>query len=123
MSNFHLKRAPDTAWPSQRAMCGTRDAAAAWERDHTRTLKNSWVRVWCEQGSAFRCEKMDAYMVVHGDDFVTLGDDDALGEVEHVMSSHYTIKSSGDLGAGRDDAEEMRVLNRYVRWNSDSERE
>ena len=42
------------------------------------------------------CEKLDASMVVHGDDFITLGDDDALSEVEHVMSSHYTIEGSSN---------------------------
>ena len=54
-------------------------------------------------------------MVVHGDDFVTLGDDEALSEVEHVMSSHYPMKVRAILGAGRDDAKEVRILNRCVR--------
>ena len=61
-------------------------------------------------------------MMAHGDDFITLGDDEALSEVEHVMSSHYTIKVRAILGAGRDNAKEVRILNRYVRWNSDGER-
>ena len=39
------------------------------------------------------CEKLDASIVVHGDDFITVGDDDVLGEVEHVMG---TIKGSGN---------------------------
>ena len=43
-------------------------------------------------------------MLVHLDDSTTLGDDDALGEVEHVKSSQYTIKVRAILGAGRDDA-------------------
>ena len=67
-------------------------------------------------------EKMDAFMMVHGDDFIALGDDEALSEVEHMMSSHYTTKARAILGAGRDDAKEVRILNRYVRWNSDGER-
>ena len=64
-----------------------------------------------------RCEKMDASIVVHGDNFISVGDDDALGEVEHVMSSHYTINVRAILGARRDDDKEVRILNRYVRWN------
>ena len=36
----------------------------------------------------FRRERMDSSIVVHGDDFVTLSDDDALREDAHVMSSH-----------------------------------
>ena len=69
-----------------------------------------------------KCEKVDAFMMVHGDDFITLGDDEALSEVERVMSSHYTMTVRAVLGAGRDDAKEVRILNRYVRWNSDGER-
>ena len=61
-------------------------------------------------------------MVVHGDDFITLGDSEALSEVELAMSGHYTIKVRAVLGADRDDAKEVRILNRYVRWNSDGER-
>ena len=48
-------------------------------------------------------------MVVHGDDFITLGDRGALSEVERAMSDHYTIKVRATRGAGRDD----------VRWKSD----
>ena len=54
--------------------------------------------------------------------FITLLDDEALSEVEHVMSSHYTIKVRAVFGAGRDDSKEVRILNRYVRWDSDGER-
>ena len=60
-----------------------------------------------------RCEKLDASLVVHGDDFIILGDSEALSEVERAMSDHYSA-----LGAERDDAKEVRILNRYVRWNS-----
>ena len=48
---------------------------------------------------------------------MTLGDDDARGEVEHVMSSHHTVNVRAVLGAGRHDAKEVRILNRYACWN------
>ena len=60
--------------------------------------------------------------LVHGDDFITLGASEALSEVERAMSDHYTKKVRAVLGAGRDDAKEVRILNRYVRWNSDGGR-
>ena len=47
---------------------------------------------------------------------------EALSEVAQVMSSHYPIKVRAVLGAGRDDAKKVRILSRYVRWNSDGER-
>ena len=83
---------PGIVWRLQRAMYGTRDAAAAWEREWTGMILQP------------------------------LGDDEALSEVEHVMSSHYTIKVRAILGAGRDDAKEVRILNRHVGWNSDGEK-
>ena len=103
-------------------MYGTRDAAAAWEREWTKTLNSVGFKSGVSNLALLRCEKLDASMVVHGDDFITLGDDEVLSEVEHVMSSHYTMKVRAIFGAGRDDAKEVRILNRYVRWNSDGER-
>ena len=38
------------------------------------------------------------------------------------MSDHHTIKVRAVLGAGRDDAKEVRILNQHVRWNSDGGR-
>ena len=101
----------DIVWRLQRAMYGTRDGMG------TRVGANaerSWVRVWCEQPSVATLRGTER---IHGgarDDFITLGDDDAIGEVEHVMSSHYTMKVRAILGATRDDAKEVRILNRYV---------
>ena len=76
----------------------TRDAAAAWERVHTRALNTVGFESGVSNPALLHGEKLDASMVVHGDDFITLGDCEALSEVEHVMSSHYTIKGSGHLG-------------------------
>ena len=88
---------------AQRAMYVTRDAATEWEREWTKTLNPVGVESEVSNPALLHSEKMDAFMMVHGDDFLTLGDDEALSEVEHVMSSHYTIKVRAILGAGRDD--------------------
>ena len=109
---------PDIVWRLQRAMYGTRDAAAAWEREWTRTLNSIGFESGVSNPALLHCEKLDASMVVHGDDFITLGDSEALREVERAMSDHYTIKVRAVLGAKCDDAKEVRILNRYVRWNS-----
>ena len=103
-------------------MYGTRDAAAAWEREWTKTLNSVGFESGVSNPALLHCETLDASMVVHGDDFITLGDSEALSEVERAMSDHYTIKVRAILGAGRDDAKEVRILNRYVRWNSDGGR-
>ena len=64
----------DTVWRLQRAMFGTRDAAAAWERKCTRTLNTVGFESGVSIPVLLRCEKMDASMVMHGDDCITLGD-------------------------------------------------
>ena len=78
-----------------------------------KNVEFSWVRVWGEEPSV-AAQRENGRII--------LGDDEALSEVEHVMSSQNTIKVRAILGAGRDDAKEVRILNRYVRWNSDGER-
>ena len=113
---------PDIVWRLQRAMCGTRGAAAAWEREWTNTSNSVGFESGVSTPALIHSEKMDAPMLVRGDYFITLGDDEALSEVEHVLSSHCTIKVRALLGAGRDDAKEVRILNRYVRWDSDGGR-
>ena len=83
---------PDIVWRLQRAMYGTRDAAAARGREWTRTLNSVGFESGVSNPALLHCKKLDAFMVVHGDDFITLGDSEALSEVERVMSSQYTIK-------------------------------
>ena len=64
----------------------------------TRMDKNvelCWVRVWGEQPSVVEMRELDAFMMVHGDDFITLGSDEALREVEHVMSRSLHNEGSG----------------------------
>ena len=101
-------------WRLQRAMCGTRDAAA-WERERTKTLNSVVLESGARNPAWLHSEKINTFMVVHVDDFITLGDEEALSESDKVISSHYTIKVRAVLGAGRDDAKEVRILNRYVR--------
>ena len=72
---------PDIVWRLQRAMYGTRDAAAAWERGWTRTLNSVGFESAVSNPALLHSEKLDAFMVAHLDDFITLGDDEALSEV------------------------------------------
>ena len=64
-------------WRLQRAMYGTRDAAAAWEQEWTRTLSSVGFESGVSNPALLHSEKLDAFMVPHGDDFMTLGDDEA----------------------------------------------
>ena len=87
----------DIVWRLQRVMYGTRDAAAAWEREWTKTLNSVGFKSGVSNPALLHCETLDASMVVHGDDY-----NEALSEVERAMSDHYTIKVRAILGAGWD---------------------
>ena len=104
----------DIVWRLQRAMYRTRDAAAAWEREWTKTLNSVGFESGVSNLALLHCEKLDASMVVHVDDFITLGDSEALCEVERAMSDHYTIKVRAILGAGLDDAKEVSRIDTCV---------
>ena len=77
---------PNIVWRLQRAMYGTRDAAAVWEREWTKTLNSVGFKSGVGNPALLHCETLDASMVVHGNDFITLGDNEALSEVERAMS-------------------------------------
>ena len=55
-------------------------------------------------------------MIVHGDDFTTVGPKEDLDRLESQMQKHYEPTIQARLGPGPDDAKEAVILNRIVRW-------
>ena len=53
---------------------------------------------------------------VHGDDFTTVGPKGQLDWLETQLEGNYELHKCGSLGPGRDNATEMLVLNRAMRW-------
>lgn len=103
-----------------KSMYGTQDAPACWEREYSDMFVNSAA---FKQGVAcpalFRHEGLDAYSLVHGDDFVTLGDDDAQKHLAGHLDKRYEWKNRGILGPELGDAKRIKILNRYVTWKDD----
>ena len=60
---------PGIVWRLQRVMYGTRDAAAAWQREWTKTLNSVGFEFGVSNPALLHSEKMDAFMMVRGDDF------------------------------------------------------
>ena len=56
---------------------------------------------------------------VHGDDFTTTGPKCDLDWFEDKLEAKYELKKGGRLGPGPDDAKELTVLNRVIRWTDD----
>ena len=60
---------------------------------------------------------------MHGDDFITLGDDAAQNLFEGCLKKRYQYKMRGRMGPRSTDTRECRVLNRYIRWPEGSDPE
>ena len=99
-------------WVGRHVRCvyGTRDAGAIWE-DTYRDLLES---IGFESGKASPCvfhhPGRGISTVVHGDDFTSLGSDEALTWMEGEMSKSFELKLRGRLGVGCEG--ELRILNR-----------
>jgi hypothetical protein len=101
----------------RRHMYGTRPAADGWQEEYSSTLVREMGFV---QGTAspnlFRHEARGIVTSVHGDDFTSAGPKDALDWFEAELQRHYEITIQPRLGPGPQDAKEVRVLNRVIRW-------
>ena len=53
---------------------------------------------------------------VHGDAFTTAGPKAEFDWLETKFESQYELRKGGRLGPGRDDAKEILVFNRAIRW-------
>ena len=97
-------------------MYGTRAAADRWQQEFSGFLKSIGV----EQGEASPCvfvmKSHNLATSVHGDDFTTVGPKAELELLEADLGSKYEFRKGGCLGPGRDDANEILVLNRAIRW-------
>ena len=100
-------------------MYGTRPAADGWQEEYSTCL----VRLGFTQGkgsaNVFEHKKRKISLSVHGDDLTATGPSDSLDWYEAAMSAEYEIKIHPRMGPGKDDAKEMRVLNRVITWHSD----
>ena len=67
----------------------------------------------------FYDEERGVRLVVHGDDFTLLGNDQALDWCTTIMQEEYDVKLRGRVGPEKHDDKSMRILNRCLGWRSD----
>ena len=99
-----------------RHMYGTRRAADGWQEEYSSSL----VELGFGQGSACPCVfyngERDLLCSVHGDDFTTRGPKAELDWFEQKLAERYELKVGPRLGPAPEDAKEVTVLNRVLRW-------
>ena len=99
------------------SMYGTRDAAINWAAEYTDTL----VKEGFERGQSntclFRNPATDVAVMVHGDDFVAVGDKKGISGIRGALENKYKLKVQ-TLGEGKECSKEIRVLNKVVRYTA-----
>ena len=111
-------RKPGRCGRLKRCLYGTRDAPALWEAYLASELvKHGFVR-GAASSCVFRHALRDLQCVVHGDDFTFCGCEADLQWATQQMETSFMIKIVGRLGPDAHDLQEIRILNRILRWTA-----
>ena len=100
----------------KRTMYGTRDASAVWQRSYTTLLRKHGFQTGKAYPCTFYHAEMDVRLLVHGDDFLVLSDEDGHRFVDKILSEEYEFKCDGHIGPGCE-KDSMTVLNRVVTYD------
>ena len=68
-------------------------------------------------GVGFYHEERDTSVIVHGDDFVIVGDEKDLDWIRGLIQGWFEVKVRGRLGPGSDEVREVEILGRKVKWS------
>ena len=106
----------------RRCLHGTRDAPARWEAYLTEHLEKLGFQLGVASTCCFKHATRDLRCVVHGDDFVCVGSDADLQWVRKDIEPNILLKVVGKLGPDQTHLQDIRVLNRILRWQDDGVR-
>eukprot|EP00434_Breviolum_minutum_P042976 symbB.v1.2.038276.t1/scaffold5896.1/size48089/1 len=98
-----------------KSMYGTQDAPAIWQAHYTGILESAGFKRGRSNASVFYREADGVRVVVHGDDFLALGDRTGLDELDALLRRSYELKRLGTLGDEEGDDKEVHFLNRLIR--------
>ena len=96
------------------SMYGTRDAAQNWAEEYSATLLRAGYKRGIANPCLFYSAAEDCSVMVHGDDFVAVGNKKATGKLKQSLEEAYKVKCEV-LGDGADELQEIRILNRVIR--------
>ena len=97
-------------------MYGTRAAADGWHGEYSATMAEMGFSRGDASACVFRNADRRLIASVHGDDFTIAGPKHQLDWMRQQMEMKYEMSVIGRLGPGQEDAKEVKVLNRIIRW-------
>ena len=101
-------------WRLEKAMYGTRSAAQDWQHK----IKRRMLSIGYLQGKSNPClfynPSSEVACLVHGDDFLAVGEESALKQFNEQLAKEWKIKYT-HMGEAEHLGKHMRVLNRIVR--------
>ena len=102
----------------KRCMYGTRDAGSIWEFTYTAALLQMGFEQCRSSPCCFLHPSRGIAIVIHGDDFTSLGTDEDLDWYETELQRYFEVELRGRLGTGSKDLQEIKILNRVVRLDA-----
>ena len=96
------------------SMYGTRDAARNWAEEYAETLRQAGFKRGITNPCLFWNPVNKVSVMVHGDDFVAVGEDAYVDETTKSLRDKYKIKVE-KLGNGDGEVDEVKILNKVVR--------
>ena len=95
-----------------KTMYGTRDASSTWQRDYSELMSKYGFSAGKAWPCIFYCEEEDVRLLVHGDDFFCLADDEGHAYLDKALKERYEYRCDGHIGPTH--GEQMVVLNRLI---------
>ena len=103
-----------------KTMYGTQDASSVWQETYTELLKQNGITHGQAWPAVFCSKSRDIKLLVHGDDFLVLGDEDAQNFLSGVLAQKFEFRVDGCIGPEDRDGTVLTVLNRIVEYNKDT---
>ena len=97
-------------------MYGTRRAATNWQTHYTKVLVQNGFTTGLANNCTFYNPEKYIYCMVHGDDFVAVGEDEDVEWFKGQALGWFEMEVRGKLGDGEGDEKEMVILGRRMRW-------
>ena len=98
----------------QRSWYGTQDAASIWQDDYAGLLAENGYVAGKSNPAIFWNRDQDSRILVHGDDFVCLGDAAAVAHLDGVLTGKYACKKMYVIGFEAADDQKAIFLNRSI---------